>query len=369
MVKVLILNDVLTKGGKERRIVELLKYCKQHLDVHFEIIFMHDGVDFPEIYDTGYKINIIDWSYKSKTASLQKIFNITREYKPDIVHSWASMTDIIGVLLKVFFRKKFISSMIADALPFRSYKNKDYLRSKISFRFADVVTSNTQAGLLSYGAPLSKSVCIYNGFDYNRISHLENPEILKKELGFINKYIIGMVAAFESRKDYTTLLLAAKSLLKKYPGKLAFLLLGTGPTVKAMIAEAGEYAPKDILFTGLLNNVEEYIDTFDIGVLCTNSSVHGEGISNSLMECMALGKPVIATQGGGTAELISDNETGYLIPANNFDCLEEKIVYLMQNKQKAKNMGLAGKARIQKDFAIDTMCNSFYNIYLKLSNK
>ena len=363
MVKVLILNDVLTKGGKERRIVELLKYSKQHFDIKFEIIFMHDGVDFPEIYTTKYPIHIIKWSNKKFWEGYKKILLITNNFQPDVIHSWASMTDMIAILLKLHTKKKFVSSMIAEALPFRSYKNKDYLRSKISFRFADVITSNTKAGLLSFKAPVTKSICIYNGFNFDRLTNLKDPEILKTELSLKNKFVIGMVAAFAPRKDYETFINSAKSLLTKYPGKFYFLLIGTGPLLKNMMSLAGEYANRDIFFTGLLNDVEEYINICDVGVLCTNTNIHGEGISNSIMEYMALCKPVIATVGGGTAEIVTNAENGYLIPLHDSSCLEEKILYFKNNPVIAKEFGLAGQKRIKSQFTIEAMCNTFYDIY------
>lgn len=363
MIKVLILNDVLTKGGKERRIVELLKYCKEYYHVNFEIIFMHDGIDFPEIYETNYPIHIIHWKNQSIRQSFRKINAITKAFQPDIIHSWASMTDIVAVVLKYLHKKKFVSSMIAEVLPFRSYNNKDYLRSKISFKVADIITSNTKAGILSYKAPLSKSICIYNGFNYERLNDLEDPLILKKEMGIENKVVIGMVAVFHPRKDYETVIISAKSLLKKYPEKFAFLLIGKGPDLDRMIQLAGDYAGKDIIFTGLINNVEKYINTFNLGILCTNISIHGEGISNSIMECMAMAKPVIATEGGGTREIVEQGKTGFLIPTNSPEALEDKIIYMMDYPEKAKEMGECGKDKIKESFSIESMCSTFYNIY------
>ena len=369
MIKVLILNDVLTKGGKERRIVELLKYCKQHFDVDFEIIFMHDGVDFPDVYDTGYPIHIIKWSNKKARQGFKEILRISRAFQPDIIHSWSSMTDMVGVLLKLYLKKSFVSSMVAVTLPFRSYKDKDYFRSKIAFPFADVITGNTEAGLRSYKAPVAKSVCIYNGFNYDRVSGLGSPELLKEELGLKGKFIVGMVAAFAPRKDYATLITAAKSLLQQYPEKFGFILIGRGPTKKEMMALAGHHVQKEIVFTGLINSVERYINAFDVGVLCSNSSIHGEGISNSIMEYMALAKPVIATEGGGTAEIVLNLQTGFLVPFKNPVVLEEKIVHIMNNPEVANKMGLSGQERIKEHFTIEAMCSSFYDIYKRLAKK
>lgn len=366
MIKVLILNDALIKGGKERRIVELLKYSKQHFNISFEIIFMFKNVDFPEIYDTQFPIHIINWSNKKFNEGFKKILEITKSFEPDIIHSWSSMTDIVSIVLKLYTKKSFISSMIAEVIPSKSYKNKDYLRSKISFKFADFITSNTEAGLLSYNAPVKKSVCIYNGFNYERIKHLENTEVLKHKLCLQNKFIVGMVAAFAIRKDFETVIEAAISILKKKPGKIVFLLIGSGPLLEHIISLAGEHAQKDIIFTGMINNVEEYINIFNVGILCTNSSLHGEGISNSIMEYMALAKPVIATEGGGTGEIVLDLKTGYLIPNKDSAILEEKIIEIINNPAQATRMGLLGRERIKKYFTIDSMCKNFYDLYMKL---
>jgi glycosyltransferase involved in cell wall biosynthesis len=366
MIKVLLLNDLLAKGGKERRIVELLKYAKQNFDIEFEIILMHDGIKYPEIYETKYPIHVINWSNKKCLTGYRKIKALTKAFEPDIIHSWSSMTDIISVFLKLQTKKKFISSMIALSIPSRTFKNEDYFRSKLAFPFADVITSNTKDGLKSYNAPVAKSICIYNGFNYERISQLQNHSLLRNKLKLEDKFIVGMVAAFEIRKDYETFINTALILLKQYPGKITFILIGDGVLKEHMMVKAGKYIDDGIIFTGLINNVEEYVNFFDVGVLCTNSLVHGEGISNSILEYMALGKPVIATEGGGTNEILLHEETGYLVPYADPKTLSEKIIHLMENRSLANKMGLLGKEHIQKNFSIKSMCDNFYEVYSKL---
>ena len=369
MIKVLLLNDQLTRGGKERRIVELVKYCKQHYDIVFEIVVIHQYVGYPDVYDTGYNVHLLNWTENKKSDSLKKIWSIYKSFQPDIIHSWSSMTDVIGLLLKFATRKKFISSMIARAVPYRTLKDKEYRRSKIVFPFADVITANTNAGIVSYNAPRSKSVCIYNGFNFDRIKDLPDTNILKKQHNIENKFVVGMVAAFAERKDYETLITAAISLIKKFPGKIAFILIGYGVDQGIRMEQAGDYAQRDIIFTGLCHTVEEYISIFDVGVLCTNSDVHGEGISNSILEYMAIGKPVIATEGGGTNEIVVHNETGFLIKPKQPQLLEEAIIHVMNNPGEAKAMGLKGRQRIREHFSIEAMCSSFNDIYTKLAPK
>lgn len=367
MIKVLLLNDQLTRGGKERRIVELVKYCRAHYNITFEIVIMHNHVEYPDVYDTGFKVHLLNWSENKTLDNLKRVREIYKSFQPDIIHSWSSMTDVIGLVLKFLTRKKFISSMIARAVPYRTLKDKEYRRSLYVFPFTDIITANTEAGIVSYNAPRSKSVCIYNGFNFERIKNLQDPSILKKQHYIENKFIVGMVAAFAERKDHETFITAAISLLKKFPGKIAFILIGYGIYQDDRMQQAGEYLQKDIIFTGICSNVEQYVNIFDVGVLCTNSDVHGEGISNSIMEYMAIGKPVIASEGGGTNEIVVDNETGFLIKPKQPQLLEEKIIHIMNNPEEARSMGLNGQKRIKEHFSIDTMCKSFNNIYEKLA--
>lgn len=363
MIKVLLLNDTMIKGGKERRIVELLKYSKQHFDITFELVFMHKAIEYPEVTDIGYPIHILNWSNKSFFKSYKKLLTITQNFNPDIIHSWSSMTDMVAVLLKLQTKKTFISSMIANAPAVQLLKDKDYLRSKLAFKFANIITSNTKAGLKSFNAPAYKSISIYNGFNYDRINANYDNTTLKVQLGIKNKFVIGMVAAFEPRKDYTSVITAAKILAQKYPNDIAFILIGGGTDLNTMKELAGTYLQKQIIFTDKINNVEEYISIFNIGLLCTNSDVHGEGISNSILECMALGKPVIATTGGGTAEIVNQNITGYLIPPKNPEALANKISELFLNQQQLVNVGIQAKKSIETNFSIQKMCNTFYGLY------
>jgi len=95
----------------------------------------------------------------------------------------------------------------------------------------------------------------------------------------------------------------------------------------------------------------------------TNYKVHGEGISNSILEYMAMGKAVIASLGGGTNEIIEDNRTGFLINPSSPQELSEKIELLINNLELRRMMGIAGKQRIEDYFSINSMVNKFIQVY------
>lgn len=369
MIKILILNDELMRGGKERRIAELVKYCKLHYQIIFEIAIMHENIEYEDIYETGYKIHTLKWGQNTKIENFKRLFAITKSFNPDIIHSWSSMTDVIGLFLKMCTGKKLISSMIARVIPYRSLKDKDYRRALYTFPFMDFITSNTKAGIERYHAPKRKSICIYNGFNFERSKNLQKAEMLTKQHNLENKFVVGMVAAFAQRKDQETFISAALSLLKKFPGKIAFVLIGYGVYEEDRRKQSGEHFQKDIIFTGVCNFVEEYVNIFNVGVLCTNSEFHGEGISNAILEYMALAKPVIASDGGGTEEIVDDKITGFLIKPKQPKLLEDKIIYLMNNPEEAREMGLRGQLKIRQHFSIEAMCSEFIKVYEKLIGK
>jgi glycosyltransferase involved in cell wall biosynthesis len=122
-------------------------------------------------------------------------------------------------------------------------------------------------------------------------------------------------------------------------------------------------AKENILFLGRRSDVEDLNQIFDVGVLCTNSDVHGEGVSNSIIEYMSLEKPVLATEGGGTNEVIEDGQNGFLLKHNDVDMLAEKLLYLYNNPGIAKKMGQKALATIQQKFMLTRMTEEFIAVY------
>jgi glycosyltransferase involved in cell wall biosynthesis len=104
---------------------------------------------------------------------------------------------------------------------------------------------------------------------------------------------------------------------------------------------------------GKRSDVESLVNAMDICVLSTFT----EGISNSILEYMALGKPVIASYGGGTNEIIEDGKTGFLVKPSDTDELVMKIETVLNDPAVRNSFGLAGKERIKTIFSINNMIN------------
>lgn len=180
-----------------------------------------------------------------------------------------------------------------------------------------------------------------------------------------NIFIVGMVAAFEDRKDYSTLIKSSVDLCTKND-RLRVILVGEGKNLNMLKSQVPNSLSDRIVFLGKRTDVESVVNIFNVGVLTTNSNVHGEGISNSIIEYMALAKPVVATIGGGTAEIVIDQETGFLINPSSPGELSNRIETLLNNMPLCDKMGLAGQERIRKGFTIEFMVENYYNIYMQL---
>jgi glycosyltransferase involved in cell wall biosynthesis len=365
-MRILFFTENLRAGGKERRIIELFKYLKKHGDYQIELVITKNVIHYQEIYELGIPIHLIERKWTKKDPLLFfKFFKIAKRFRPDIIHVWGHMVAVYAVPTKILLRVPLINNEIVD-----STQNEKLIGKGIVFKVSDRVIANTFAGLKAYDAPMEKSRVIYNGFTFDRIKHLENPEMIRSRFGIKTTFVVGMVASFLKYKDYDTYLGAAINVLKR-DKNITFLCIGDGDDseFKKMVPES---LNDNILFLGRQNNVEAIMNVCDIGVLTTNIKFHGEGISNALLEFMAVKKPVITTNFGGSAELVEQGTSGFLIDAFRIDQLEEKLVYLLSHEPERAAMGLRGHQIVREKFSMEAMFNSFqeeYNNALKKSGK
>jgi glycosyltransferase involved in cell wall biosynthesis len=129
---------------------------------------------------------------------------------------------------------------------------------------------------------------------------------------------------------------------------VTFLAVGDGPTLAHYQNIYDRYP--GIVFTGRRNDAKNLVQLFFVGVLCS----YIEGFPNAVIEYMALGKPVVVTDGGGIRELVLDGQTGYVVPASTPQSCEEKILILLDNPEMAQDMGMSGLLRIGEKVSIRT---------------
>lgn len=366
-MKILYFIGSLRSGGKERRLIELLTYLKQKGGYKLMVVLAYDQIDYPAFYALGIDCIVLN---KKPAFKDPKIFfdlnNICKKYRPDIIHTWGSMQSFYMIPTSVIKKIPIVNSQITSATPNYTKIGFSGLINSINFYFSKIVTSNSKAGLSSLGYKESiKYRIIYNGINLERFSDLPAEKCVKKAFKIRTKFTVVMVASFSDNKDYDSYIDICQC-VGKNRGDITFLAVGAGKYLKSMQAKAKNQKIDNILFLGKINNVEEVVSACDIGMLLSNKSVHGEGISNSIMEYMALGKPVIANDAGGTREIISDNVNGYLITNETSKKVANLIIELVENLDKRKKMGNNGKKLIEEKFNLQGMGMKFEKIYEEL---
>lgn len=365
-MKILFFIDTLSAGGKERRLTELMKGLRLIPEVEFELVLMNKDIHYAEIFDLDINIHFILRNTKKDPFILIKLYKLCKKYKPDIIHCWDSMTAVYSVPVCKLLGIRLVNGMVTDSPPGQNIRNRQWLRARLTFPFSDCIAGNSKAGLKAYRAPVKKSVCIYNGINSSRFINLRAKDLVRKEIFGDDSgsfRVLGMVATFRKNKDYKTLVKAALTLINEREN-IRFVLVGDGPeleNIRSMVQPPALL--NKIIFLGKRTDVESIINIFDIGILLTDSSVHGEGISNSILEYMALGKPVIASRGGGTDELVSENQNGFLIDSGNVSQLTDRILILIENNDLAEKLGNNGKKMVSEKFDIGIMKDQYITLY------
>lgn len=354
----------LTSGGKERRLLELLTYLGGEGTYHLVLVTKKTEI----LFDNFERLKI-EWVQmedgRISLKTFKEFYRISRKYKPTIIHTWGSNLNLIALPYRILNKKvSLINSQITSAPPKLSFSER--LIARFNFWFSDKILSNSFAGLRAYNPPAAKSQVIYNGLNFNRFSNLRDKEEVRKEYGLDRKFTIIMVASYSTNKDYLRFFRVGLELAKL---RNDFAFLGVG------FFKGGEdiFEACERMTAGFDNlrpvpgrsHIESLVNICDIGVLFSNKAVHGEGISNSLIEYMALGKPVIANDAGGTREIVVNGENGYLVDQESDADIARMIDQLLDDREKLNEMGRKSKERIYRDFSLDRMGREFADVYRK----
>lgn len=362
MQKIVFLGS-LSGGGKERRMGELIRHLYKIGGYELHLLSIDDGksntIDYPYVIECLTSHHYINRQC-SRWKTYKSLWKLLDEIHPDIVHDWCG--DRTGFyLLPQLYKHKFyyIAGFIADG-------NKDsYLHSliyKLVYFFSDKIISNSWAGIISHKAPPKKSQVIYNGFNSDRLPLHNRSEELRTELKLGNQKIISMAARITPEKDYYMFLRVAQR-IQKIRNDVTFLIIGRGN----MEAQLKEYIQinqiKNVQILGFRKDVIDLLKLSYISLLCSNSDLHAEGISNSIMESMACGTPVIATNGGGTSEIIENKINGFIVPPHDDEKMTKIALQLIEDENLRNKISHSCMQTITNKFSISKMVEQYTQIY------
>ena len=352
-LKVLIIADSLTNGGAERQLALLVKY----LPVEWvrQVWSLDGGVFEDNIRSMGVNVNISKRFCRFDVSPAISLWKTIKSWRPDVVHSWGWMaTAAAGPICRI--RKiPLIDGTIRSGWvpPRRGFANR------WSMKWASVIVANSQVGLQAWGIPSAKGRVIYNGIDPQ--CHDLSSKMQPKSENVAKVVMTGRMVA--TIKDFSTFLDAARLLVNSSNYRWQFFAVDNGPDRKRLIDRNEDLiAEGQVVFIDGKTDVLPIIHDAHIGVLVSNPAIQ-EGCSNSIMEYMACGMPVICGDSGGNREVVIDGVTGFIIPSGNPKALTEKLLDLREDVALAQRMGEAGRERILHHFNVEKMVNSYVDVY------
>jgi glycosyltransferase involved in cell wall biosynthesis len=353
--KILMLSGSLGAGGKERQLINLLKHLQHSGRYAVDLAVMNEGgvrEQEASLY-TG-QIHYIHRLFSGDmVTAVIKLRHIIWQNNIKLIHSWGSgIWDLTGLIAAKLCGVPFLHGGIRSAPS--SLKLGDHL-SRLAATYADAVVANSYAGLNAFRLQKRPQArVIYNGVE-------STPFMGKCAPGAPN--CLCMVSNFRLEKDHETLLLGLPEIRKAFLDLKLYLVgqdAGTLTAVRNLVQQL-DLTEQVVIITDCLNP-GSVMAQCQIGILST----FGEGFSNVILEFMALAKPVVATDVGGNPEIVVHGSTGYLVPERNPAELAQRVIELLNDPEKCKTMGMAGRKTVLEAFTVEKMGSAYEALYHQL---
>ena len=352
-------------GGAERQVVELAHSLGRLGHVVSICCLNRLGPLANEARDRGITVDCMN---KTSRGDLRVIVNLARYLsgkKANVLHTFLFGANFWGTVAGRLAGIPVI--LTSDRSGGRYEEKKELWVDRVLQHHIDGMITNTSAGKQRVrrliGMPNERVHVIINGMNWERFGTLRDPAIVRRALGFApDLFVVALAGTMRPVKNPAMFMRAARLLSAESP-RVVFLVIGGGPDIPGMQALAKVCSIDDrFRFTGQRHDVPELLQAADAGVLCS----HWEGFSNSIMEYMAAGLPVVATDVGGNRDLVQQHTTGFLVRPDDDGQLCEKLRWLSADAVMARSLGSAGKAWIRKNCDTTVLAKKTAAIYRAL---
>lgn len=202
-------------------------------------------------------------------------------------------------------------------------------------------------------------VVIPYGFDFASLDANDvDRKRVRSEFGLESKFVLGCVGRFFKNKGHVYLFAALKELIKEIP-EIHLLLLGSGdkPMLEAMIRKLK--IERHVTFAGYRRDVPACMKAMDVFVHPSLSESFGQVV----VEAMNVGTPVVAAKVGGVPEIVTDGETGRLVPTADSEAIAQTVLELYRDEALRKRLGRAGQESVRRRFTVEQMVSKQWDSY------
>ncbi len=363
-LKILHLNTEMTWRGGEQQVLYLIKGLeKQGYIAH---LICQPG---SKLYHRALKEGVTTFPIRMRgEIDLLATLKIARKIcqgKYDILHSHTSHAQALAIWASFFLKRRPIR-ILTRRVEFSIFRHNFFGMNRYKYtKGVDhiiAISNGVKEVLIKDGIPADKISIVYSGVDVTRFRGIKGDYILREFSVPTKVPIIGNVAYLEENKGQEYLIQAMVEVVKRHPEARLFIL-GEGrleSRLKALVKKL--FLEKNIIFTGLRNDVGAFLNIFDLLVV---SSVE-EGLNSTILDALALEVPVVATNAGGIPEIITQGETGTIVPYANHEALASGILWMLSHPDQARAMAKKGHKRVKEKFSNKSMVEKNTLIYQRL---
>jgi glycosyltransferase involved in cell wall biosynthesis len=351
-----------TNGGAQEHVFNLVsRMDRDWYDV--SIVSLSGGSAVRKLQRHGFDVTVIDEPDDAIATGI--LATHLADVRADVVHNHMYRAEMVGTRAAIALgeaghRRPWVISTVHSSR-IRPAEDQDALRRLTPSMNHLIVVSNAIDRKVvdegRFGAPRS---LIYNGVDLERYDHQEPCCTLREEYGMDpDSPIVGVVGRLELEKGHPTLLQAWPQVLDAVP-KAYLMIVGEGSRLDALHDIARDQGVEShVVFTGRRDDIPAVTAAFDVAVLPSYREAQGL----TILEAMALSRPVVASNVGGIPEMITDGVTGLLVPPHDPAELAGAIVRLLRDHQLADLIGRAGHDLVHDRFCVQLMVNAVQELY------
>lgn len=340
--------------GLDRRKYQLTVVLPEHLEKTAEM-FRQFGVQVWPL-----PMRKIRWSLQA----IVRLMRLLRQGDFDIVHVHSQEASLMTrILARAAGMRKVVYTPQTIDIRQEKWRGLYILVERFLARWtAKIVSVNERdrGRLISWKIPAEKVATIPNGIDLEAFHSPASLDSFRDRLGICpGDPLIMQVGRLSPQKDPLAFVAGAPAILRKYP-QAQFVMIGDGPLKDAVLAQAQEYGVQSrVHVTGWLEDAFRFMPAASVVTLTSR----WEGTPYSLLEAMAWGKPVVATDVNGCAEVVMNRETGFLVPVGDSAQWAERVIDLLDEPELAQEMGRCGREYVEKNFSMREMIAKIERLY------
>jgi len=367
MIRIMHIFSTFDVGGLESVVANLINHMSADMFSHSICVFSKRTGAVEKIKNKNINIFIVRKNFRNDPTLIFRLAGLLKRQKPDIVrtYNWGAIEGVVAS--KLGGVKRIVHSE-------HGFDLAEVLKQKKRRIFARKLILKRCDKIIAVSKFLQKWLVETVGVDNNKVIYLPNGCDVKKyfpgrdgakrrELDIQdNEIVIGTVGSLKELKDQESLIKAFASLTKSY-ADLKLLLVGDGPKRKDLEDFARELKISDkVIFAGNIIDTADIYRAMDIFVLPSLS----ENLPNTLLEAMASGLPVVATDVGDVRYILDGENGGIIVQPKDVEGIAKGIEYYLNNKQAAKDKGNFARRRVEEFFSLDKMVNAYESLYLAI---